>query len=752
MFATATKQKESTVAARNKASASAHPSRAPAAATVQLSRVICNAQVQPKLKSGEQKDRQEQEAEQKSERVMRTSVFVAANTLPATNQWTFPDVSRLPPQSPAVPLPIPYPHVSRIDPAKGSKQAKFRPKSVVIRGRSQYQVSQGDEPATARQGIVSARDRAQTPQITVLQTPGTQVQRFAGSVGDQLGSLARRVPGYTLLTQVIGSDPISGGARAPPADQLLSILFGLVANGRALYRKITQEGLVGRTLIFLRAELLRHNLTAARLRRTISSARSEMDFFRLDAVPYNLRVLARHLALLLADVRSLAGAVFHQLVDLLKQLLRDRLAAMAQRIPGFFLLTMLIGHNPISGEAVERSPVNLVRGLLEFVPGGRAKFRDLQESGALARAFAWIEFHRILFVGIRASLRNAFRTFWATLSIQDILNPVDFIARTITIFYSPVQRILFFAISVGHKIQELIVEAVMGFGSRVLSLVQRVRSVFLRLARNPIAFATSLVRSAWRGLRRLALRLTGFLRRSSAALVARVLRVAGLLSERLNLSRIFSLVERVLGISFRRRVRGRLLRRFGRHMVAFMQRRVAAVRRLFALGPLRAFGLLRLAVTRLRDRIFGPLRSFLISRIIRTAVSRIVQFFNPAGTVIAAIRSIYRSVNFFVDRLGQIGGLVANIAGSVWRLIAGTAGRAATFGERALARTIPLILGFLARFVGIGGAAGRLRQIISRLGRPVVRVFERVSDMLVRQVAGWLRRWRRRDVRARAER
>lgn len=769
MFDVATKQKESSAAVRNKASASAHPSRAPNAATVQLSRLIRNAQIQPKLKIGEPNDKYEQEADQTAERAMKSPEPVA--TAPPD---VFPETCRLPPQAPAVP--IPFPNVSQGEAARNdTKKVKVSGKKVFWRDRSRFSASHGDEAGTTSNSVISLRDRSQPspvppviiPQlqqsrqqpeireerqqnsaqrapVQVLQVqPAPQWgQRLGGAVGEQLAALAQRVPGYALLTQVVGSDPISGGARAPPTTQLFTILLGQVANGSALYRKVVEEGLLGRAAAFLQAELARHNLTVARLRRTISAAHSEMDFFRLDAVAYNLRVMARHLAALLADVRSLAESLFRQLFDLLKEALRTRLAGVAQRLPGFFLLTMLIGHNPITGEAVERSPVNLVRGLLEFVPGGREKFRNLQQTGALERAFEWIEFHRVLFMIIRGRLREALTIFWVTLSLNDILHPLDFIARTLTIFYSPLQELLFFAISVGLKVDELIVEAVMGLGSRVLMLLQRSRAVFLQLARNPVAFAANLVRSVRTGLRSLAALLASHVARASSAWLARALRLARLFAEELNLRRILSLVERTLGIDLQRLVRGRLVRRFGRYLLAFLQRRLAAVRRLLRLGPFAALRLLRQTLVQLRDRIFGPLRSFVVTRIVRAAVARLLRLFNPAGTVIAAIRAIYRTVSFFIERAGQIAGVVAGLVGSIFQWMTGTAGRA-------MAGAVPLVLGFLARFLGVTGIAARIRRIIVRLRRPVDRVINLIAEFLGRQVERWLRRLRVGTARAR---
>ena len=54
------------------------------------------------------------------------------------------------------------------------------------------------------------------------------------------------------------------------------------------------------------------------------------------------------------------------------------------------MITVLVGYNPILGERVERTPINLVGGLLGMVPGGTLLFDRLKESGALREAFDWL--------------------------------------------------------------------------------------------------------------------------------------------------------------------------------------------------------------------------------------------------------------------------------------------------------------------------------------------------------------------------
>ncbi|MCD0467626.1 DUF4157 domain-containing protein [Flavobacterium sp. ENC] len=63
----------------------------------------------------------------------------------------------------------------------------------------------------------------------------------------------------------------------------------------------------------------------------------------------------------------------------------------ARHIPGYTLFTVIIGYDPLREVDVERTPINLVEGLMGLVPFGTAIFDKLQEYGILQKVFDWVE-------------------------------------------------------------------------------------------------------------------------------------------------------------------------------------------------------------------------------------------------------------------------------------------------------------------------------------------------------------------------
>jgi hypothetical protein len=390
------------------------------------------------------------------------------------------------------------------------------------------------------------------------------IQRLPGIIRDRLARYARHVPGYTLLTVVIGYDPIAGRGVAGSPENLLGGLMGLVPFGTALYDKLVELGLVERAFSFVRAQIERFDLSMSRLERTVRSAYDEMDFFRLDIFDYNLGVLRRHLGALVSDVRGFASSIANRVLAMIKEALLGALQRVAESMPGYRLLTVVLGRDPFTGQGIARNAVNLIRGFMEFVPGGEEKFRNLQESGAIDRAFAWLEEEVANLDLSMATVVALFRRAWESLSIHDLMNPVGAFQRMVQILGPPVTRIIRFAAAVGMKILEFIFEGIMGAGgARVLGILGRARDTFLIIIQDPVGFVGNLIRAVLQGFRQFAANILRHLQAGLVGWLFGALEGAGLrLPERFDLQGIVSLVLQILGLTYER-IRPRLVRLMG---------------------------------------------------------------------------------------------------------------------------------------------------------------------------------------------
>ena len=127
---------------------------------------------------------------------------------------------------------------------------------------------------------------------------------------------------------------------------------------------------------------------------------------------------------LLGDFMDFAWEVAAKVLEFVKKALLNWLNSFAADIPGFTLLTVIIGKNPLTDEIVLRNVTNIIRGFMGLIPGGEAKFQEMQQTGVIPRAAGRIEalmeqlgiswnLSKIYF--LKSGILSALRTYWIPL-------------------------------------------------------------------------------------------------------------------------------------------------------------------------------------------------------------------------------------------------------------------------------------------------------------------------------------------------
>jgi hypothetical protein len=133
----------------------------------------------------------------------------------------------------------------------------------------------------------------------------------------------------------------------------------------------------------------------------------------------------------------------------------------------------------------------------------------------------------------------------------------------------------------------------------------------------------------------------------------------------------------------------------------------------------------------LLDTVMSSVRQWVITNIVTSAIMKLATMFNPVGAVIQAIQTIYKTVMFFIEKTKQIAALANAVFDSVAEIAAGNITQAANFVEKSMGRTIPLILGFLADQIGLGGIGKEIRKIIESIQATVDRAIAKILDFIV---------------------
>lgn len=139
----------------------------------------------------------------------------------------------------------------------------------------------------------------------------------------------------------------------------------------------------------------------------------------------------------------------------------DKFADWAYAIPGYRLLTLVIGFNPINMRSADRSAANILRGLIELMPGGSLITQALDNHGVINKAATWVEGKLKQLGDIGAGLKQALDDFLDSLSWTDIFDLGGVWERAKRIFTEPISRLIDFAVSTAVELLKMIKDAIL---------------------------------------------------------------------------------------------------------------------------------------------------------------------------------------------------------------------------------------------------------------------------------------------------
>jgi len=141
----------------------------------------------------------------------------------------------------------------------------------------------------------------------------------------------------------------------------------------------------------------------------------------------------------------------------------DWIADKANNIPGFRMFTVILGVNPINMNTVDRSAANILRALIEFMPGGAFITQALDNHGVFNKAGAWVE-NKISALGMVGQVfKNALSKFIDSLGLSDLApwNWGSVWDRAKRIFTEPIDRLISFAKGVAIDILKFVKDAIL---------------------------------------------------------------------------------------------------------------------------------------------------------------------------------------------------------------------------------------------------------------------------------------------------
>lgn len=123
----------------------------------------------------------------------------------------------------------------------------------------------------------------------------------------------------------------------------------------------------------------------------------------------------------------------------------------------------------------------------------------------------------------------------------------------------------------------------------------------------------------------------------------------------------------------------------------------------------------------LKETVMDAIMDIIQTQVIQAGIKWIMGLMTPVGAFIKAAMAIIDVVKFFIQRAAQIMELVKAFTDSIKAIASGNVGAVAKSIENALGRAVPVLIGFLASLLGIGGLADKVVGVIRKIRERIVK-------------------------------
>jgi hypothetical protein len=280
------------------------------------------------------------------------------------------------------------------------------------------------------------------------------------------------------------------------------------------------------------------------------------------------------------------------------------------------------------------------------------------------------------------------------------------------------------------KIAE-VAKALAEFRDRLMGILRKGAETIELILKDPMLFLSNLLSAIKAGFSQFVGNIWAHLKAGFVKWLFGALAGAGIeIPSDLSPVSILKLVLGVLGITYAR-MRAKAVKLIGNTAVTIIEKVVEYVTALVQGGPAALWAKIKEDLSNLKEMVVDAIQNWIVTTIVKKAVAKIVSMFNPAGAIVQAILMIVSVVQFVIERAAQIMEFVEAVINSISAIAQGAIGGAANWIEKSLANMIPILIGFLAALVGLGGLSAKIKGFIMKVQDRVDKAIDRVLKKIV---------------------
>lgn len=268
----------------------------------------------------------------------------------------------------------------------------------------------------------------------------------------------------------------------------------------------------------------------------------------------------------------------------------------------------------------------------------------------------------------------------------------------------------------------------------LLGILAKAASAIMKIIKDPIGFLRNLVTAVGAGLNLFITNIGDHLKTGVVSWLLGTAVKAGLeLPQRFDIKGIIQIIGSLLGLTWDN-IRARVTRKgVPDEAMSKVESSVPVAQSLAREGPAGAVKEIQAETGDLKATILSKLTTYLIPTVIIAGITWILSLLNPASAFVRAVKGIIDIVTFIVTQGAQIIDFVNAVLDAVIQIANGGQAGVPKLVEAALAASVPLLIGFLAALLGIGGLANKVKSVFQSVSRPVTRAIDKIVDFIAKK-------------------
>jgi hypothetical protein len=202
------------------------------------------------------------------------------------------------------------------------------------------------------------------------------------------------------------------------------------------------------------------------------------------------------------------------------------------------------------------------------------------------------------------------------------------------------------------------------------------------------------------------------------------------LPAKLDIAGVFDLVMQILGLTWAN-IRKKIVKHIGEPAMGRIEGTVEWIKKLVTTGPAALWEFVSDKLSNLWDVVIGGIQDFLIGKVIKAGITWLLGLLNPAAALVKAVMALYNIVMFIIERGQAIAEFVNSVLDAVIDVARGNFGTVAGKIEDALAKALPLAIGFLASLLGLGGVSDKVKEVVNKVRKPIDKVLDKLIGGVV---------------------